>query len=340
MKIFITGIAGFIGSHLAERLIEQGHTVCGIDNFSSGKLSNVPKSANVFTCDCRNQSKLRYIISETKPEFIYHLAATVGVQRVLDDPKECIENNIDSTRNILALGIPGIFSSTSEVYGKNDKILCEESPLLYSSKPRWSYAASKLIDEYLVKATPNWKIVRFFNVVGPRQSLNYGAVLPAFVKKALNCETLIVYGSGKQVRTFLDVRDCAEIIDRLRDKDFDVLNVGGNTSISIKDLAYYVLKVKRDHYGDILLPDECRVQNIEYVSAYSEGFEECQYRVPNLLKLNTLLPVLPCTSLSKTILDLAESIKKGETDEQIRQHEPNVSGSETRIPRLTRAAIR
>lgn len=337
-KVFITGIAGFIGSHLAERLIAQGHKVSGIDNLSSGKAENIVgiKGINFYNCDCRNLAKLKCIISEVKPDFIYHLAATVGVKRVLDDPKECIENNIDSTRNILGFGIPGIYASTSEVYGKTDKVLSENAPLIYSSKSRWSYAASKLIGEYLVQATKGWKSVRFFNVVGPRQSSSYGAVLPTFVKQSLDKKKLTVYGNGKQVRTFIDVRDCSEILDRLKDKYFDVVNIGGNTVLSIYDLAVAVIECT----SSIIVPSNYRIETVTYKDAYPEGFEECTYRVPSLGKLESLLPVVPSTSLKKTILDLAESIKKEKGHEQIRQHEPDVAGIKTGIPRLTGNAIR
>ena len=339
MRVFITGVAGFIGSHLAERLISQGHLVFGIDNLSSGKESNIP--CRFLRYDCRNKSALRFAINEIKPDFIYHLAATVGVKRVLDNPKECIENNIESTRNILEFGIPGIFASTSEVYGKTDKILSEDAPLIYSSKSRWSYAASKLIGEYLVQQTNGWKSVRFFNVVGPRQSGSYGAVMPTFVKQALDNQQLTVYGNGKQVRTFIDVRDCAEILDMLMMKEFDVVNIGGNNILSINDLASNVLEAIGRDYGQILLPRQARIENIAYHKVYTDGFEECLYRVPDLNKLQSLLPVMPMTSLSKTILDLAAHIKKEEnTNEQVRQHGSDVQRSETPIPRLTRAAVR
>lgn len=301
MKLFITGIAGFIGSHLAEALVALGHEVSGVDNFSSGKLSNIQNPAiKCYKCDCQDKYKLGYVINKAKPDFIYHLAATVGVSKVLDDPKKCIENNIDSLKTVVSFGIPGIFASTSEVYGKNSKIVSEDADLIYSSKSRWSYATSKIIGEYIVQQTDGWKSVRFFNVIGPRQSTSYGAVLPNFVNNAINDEPLQVYGHGMQVRTFLDVRDCAQILDILRDKCFDVVNVAGDTALSISDLAEKVIETLRS---------SSKFEYISYNKVYSDGFEECRYRVPDLTKLNSLIGNFVYRDFKQSIKDLAEQIK-------------------------------
>ena len=299
MKILITGGAGFIGSHLAERLKGDGHEVIVYDRRDDGHW----RGSWDYVGDCRTIWDV--LPNSKKPEFIYHLAATVGVKRVLEDPKECIENNIESLRAVLGLGIPGIFASTSEVYGRNESELREDSEIIYSSKTRWSYAASKLIGEWLAKQA-GWKTVRFFNVVGPRQSTDYGAVLPKFVKQCLDGTPMTIYGDGSQVRTFLDVRDCVQMLDALRDKDFDVVNVGGSHIRSVHQLATDVWMTLRPE--DMVIP----ICEVPYSDAYPEGFEECPRRVPNLEKLNSLLPDRPQTDFKQTIRDLADYLKSKE----------------------------
>lgn len=308
MRILITGIAGFIGSHLAELLVKHGHMVAGIDNLSTGKMDNITSLPTGFyprmihDCDCRHRSKLRYVISEIKPDFIYHLASTVGVNRVIKDPTECINNNIDSLRNVLELGIPGLFTSTSEVYGKNIAPLSEKEDLVYSSKSRWSYATSKLIGEWLC-LDKGWDVVRLFNVVGPRQSMDYGAVLPRFIDQALKGEPITVYGNGKQVRSFTDVGDCVAILDKLREcSGYEVLNVGnpGHTNVvSILELAKIV--------GDTLVPPEKTFswRFVDYSGVYPDGFEECLVRVPDLTKQSSYVS-LKFQTLSETIKRIAK----------------------------------
>lgn len=291
MKILITGGAGFIGSHLAELLIEQGHEVSVLDC----------KPNRDLICDCRDLSRpsslARASVAQFAPDFIYHLAATVGVTRVLQNPSECIANNIDSLRATLSLGIPGLFTSTSEVYGKTIWSLKEDSPIEYSSRSRWSYAASKLIGEWMAKQA-SWKVVRLFNVVGPRQSSSYGAVLPQFIRQAINHEPLTIYGDGKQTRTFIHVKDCVEILDALREKEFDVVNVGGKHIYTIEELA---MLIANSH-------ERVPIKYVPYSQAYPDGFEECQSRVPNLEKLDSLLPERPCRSMGRIISDLVESL--------------------------------
>ncbi len=291
MKILITGGAGFIGSHLAERLLEQGHQVTVFDRV--GPYPGFPQVFEYVTADCR---EIRNFFDRKYFNFIYHLAATVGVKRVLADPAECIANNIDSLRGVLSLGIPGLFTSTSEVYGKTQWLLKEDSPIEYSSKSRWSYAASKLIGEWMARQA-GWKVVRLFNVVGPRQSSSYGAVLPQFVKQAIDHEPLTVYGDGKQIRTFIHVKDCVEVLDRLRDKEFDVVNVGGTNVYTIEDLAFMI---GDSHSG--------KIKYVPYSQAYPDGFEECEFRVPDLSKLDSLLPERTNRSMGRIISDLVDSL--------------------------------
>lgn len=283
-----------------ERLASQGHEIVAADNGSLDRLNHLRGKVKFYPvhADCRNEQQMQSLVEGMEGfHFIYHLASTVGVNRVLDDPAGCIENNIDSLRAVLSLGIPGLFTSTSEVYGRSESILREDSPLLYSSKARWSYAISKLAGEWMCQQNKGWKAVRLFNVVGPRQSNSYGAVLPRFVSQALACEPLTVHGDGKQIRTFIDVRDCAEILDRLRDKQFDVVNVGGSRISDMRHLAECV----RDELESL-----SEIKMVPYEKAYPDGFEDCPVRIPCLDKLDSLLPERPFTNFSKTISDLAE----------------------------------
>lgn len=299
MKILVTGGAGFIGSHLVERLLSQGHQVNVLDDFRGGcRLPNdVAEKVDIYVGDCRDRAYLA--AASTGCEFVYHLAATVGVRKVLEDPAECVENNVESLKAVLELGLPGIFGSTSEVYGKTAENLKESDALVYSSRSRWAYAASKLCGEFMARHA-KWRVVRFFNVVGPRQSDTYGAVLPAFVGQALKNDPLRVYGDGSQVRTFLDVRDCAEILDILRSKDFEVVNVGGTSITNIENLARLVIKT---------LTSGSKQTYRTYSSAFPDGFEECARRVPDLRKLESLIGKFKFRELAETIRDLAEERK-------------------------------
>jgi UDP-glucose 4-epimerase len=306
LKILITGGAGFIGSHLAERLLQEGHLVSILDKALEQPLSEGRSHQNLSLC-WHDLSFVRRTWRELKHhfgdhDFIYHLAATVGVKRVLEDPTDCIRNNVESLQSALSLGIPGMFTSTSEVYGLTDNLLREDSPMQYSSAPRWSYAASKLVGEWMAKQA-GWKVVRLFNVVGPRQSSDYGAVLPKFVSQALTDSPITVYGDGRQVRTFTNVRDCAEILDQLREKSFDVVNVAGHRICDMNCLAQEVKTV---------LQSKSEIVHVPYDQAYGPGFEECASRVPCLEKLESLLPHRPASSFKKTIRDLAEEISRKE----------------------------
>lgn len=281
--------------------------------------------------DCRdlvNDPCDKYPFSQ-RCQFIYHLASTVGVRRVLEDPKECMENIIESTRAVLGLGMPGIYFSTSEVYGKNMETLSEDSRVVLGSKMRWAYAGAKLIGEFLARQA-GWKIVRLFNVVGSRQSSAYGAVLPRFVEQALNGEPITVYGDGSQVRTFLDVHDCVEILEGLRGApNFGLVNLGGEAALTILELAKLVKITLRSHSP---------IVRIDYQNAYGPEFEECPSRVPNLSKLHALVGFPNYRRLQDTIYEIAQQ----KYPSKFERHAPDLragqetqaNGEETGIPRL------
>jgi UDP-glucose 4-epimerase len=300
MKILITGGAGFIGSHLVLKLIEQGHDPVIIDNLSTGRQENVPEGVEAHFKDCRDSESLKQ--ASKGCEFVYHLASTVGVEKVLNNPKECIENIIESTHSVLDLGIPGMDFSTSEVYGKNTGLLTESGDLVYSSKARWSYATSKLIGEWLSKSV-GWKSIRLFNIVGPNQ--NRGYVFSNFVYQAVNNMPITVYDTGAQVRTFVDVRDTASILSSLRDKEFDVVNVGGIYTLSVREFANIVKSV---------LNSKSEIISVPYNKAYSKGFEDsfedCPARMPDLTKLHSLVGDFKYLSFEKTIKDTAELVRR------------------------------
>lgn len=311
MRTLITGGAGFIGTHLRRHLEVLGHTVDVLD-LKAETTETRPERGEYIHGDCRNETTVKYIAR--RADFVFHLAATVGVRRVLEDPAGCIENNIESLRTVLKYSKTGIFASTSEVYGKT---LCpssypagriytagadgyKETDLAsFSGATRWVYAESKLLGEHLAQAK-GWKSVRFFNIVGPGQNTAYGAVLPNFVKQAITGQPITVYGDGKQVRSFLDVRDCVQILARLIPVEFGVVNVGGDGSTSIDGLASIV----RYATGSA-----SQIVNLPYREAYPAGFEECPYRVPDLSRMRRLVGECRFYALDDTILDLAASLR-------------------------------
>jgi UDP-glucose 4-epimerase len=319
MKYLITGGAGFIGGHLAESLIKDGHSVTVIDNLSTGSeknLSAVADSPNFdfVKGDILNLPELEYLIS--KSDMVFHLAAAVGVELVVHNPVFTIETNVHGTERVLSGAkrkkTKVLIASTSEVYGKSQKELFSEDDDLLIGPPkhsRWSYASSKLLDEFLGIAyyrSMNMPviIVRLFNTVGPRQTGQYGMVLPRFVSNALTDKNIEVYGDGAQTRCFCHVADTVRALKYLsaNAKAFgEVFNIGGKDEISINALAEKVKDILRS---------SSKIVHIPYEEAYEKGFEDMRRRVPDTGKINALTGWRTELNLDKTIADVAESLGK------------------------------
>lgn len=319
MRILVTGGAGFIGSHLCERLIKEGHTVTAIDNFSTGKASNLKelKSTDSFTLvegSILDTKLLSSIIINT--EYIFHLAAAVGVFNIVNHPLASLLTNIRGTENVLeaahATKTPVFLSSSSEVYGKNISDSLKESDDRILGSPvtlRWSYSEAKAIDEslayaYFIEKQLETRIVRFFNTVGPRQLGAYGMVVPRFVKAALSNEPITIYGDGNQTRCFAHVND---VVDAVIATAFaentigKVINIGNNFEISIDDLAKKIIAQTGS---------KSKVVYIPYEEAYGDGFEDMERRVPNIDLIKQLVGWKPERDLSTMIDDISTEMKK------------------------------
>ena len=310
MRFLITGGAGFIGSHLAERLLARGDRVVLLDNLSTGSMDNIRhlKSSSLMQYHLDNIEN-RQLVAELvdDADVIVHLAAAVGVKLIVESPVRTIETNVNGTQLILEAAAKKrklvVTASTSEVYGKNTCVPFREDADLVlgpTTKGRWSYAASKALDEFL--ALSYWKerklpviVVRFFNTVGPRQTGRYGMVLPNFVKQALENEPIRVYGNGKQSRCFCDVQDTVEALIRLLGTSRavgEVVNIGNTEEISIEGLAE---RVKQR------TSSSSPIEYIPYDQAYEPGFEDMMRRVPSVDKLETLTAFRPQTTLNEII---------------------------------------
>ncbi len=310
MRFLITGGAGFIGSHLAERLLQRGDTVVLLDNLSTGSMENIRhlKSSERMSYHLDNLEN-RQLVAELvdDADIVVHLAAAVGVKLIVESPVRTIETNVNGTQMILEAACKKrklvLTASTSEVYGKNTNVPFREDADLVlgpTTKGRWSYAASKALDEFL--ALSYWKekklpviVVRLFNTVGPRQTGRYGMVLPNFVKAALDGKPISVYGNGQQSRCFCDVRDTVEALTRLIDTARsvgEVINVGNTEEISIEALAQLVKQRTRS---------SSPIEFIPYDRAYEPGFEDMMRRVPNVDKLQALTGFRPQTPLTEII---------------------------------------
>jgi len=320
VKALITGGAGFIGSHLAERLLQLGHEVAVIDNLSTGSIDNIShlKSASGFsyTIDTiNNESLLAELIDRC--DVVFHLAAAVGVKLIVEQPVHTIETNVHGTEVVLKHANKKkklvVLASTSEVYGKSADVPFREGADLVlgaTVKHRWAYACSKLLDEFLALAY--WKerklpviIVRLFNTVGPRQTGRYGMVLPTFVRQALGGQPITVFGDGRQSRSFTYVGDVVDALIALVAEPRavgEVFNIGNTGEVTIRDLA---ARVKE------LAGSNSSIQYIPYDEAYEAGFEDMPRRVPDISKIRALIgyqPKLELDAIIRSVLEHARSL--------------------------------
>jgi len=315
-KVLVTGGAGFIGSHLVERLLGDGKDVVVIDDLSTGRSENLNavKQHSGLTFIRSKVSECRELASiVAQCESVYHLAAAVGVELVIQSCVQSIETNIHETEVILHAAaqdrVPILLASTSEVYGKSSKPAFSEDDDLLIGPPkfsRWSYACSKLMDEFLALAFAGERqvpvvVARLFNTVGPRQTGQYGMVLPRFIAAAKRGEPLRVYGDGKQTRCFCYVKDTVEALVRLQNSSAarnSVFNVGNPEEVSIQDLAKLVLEITQS---------KSQIEFVPYEKAYAPGFEDMLRRKPVIERLVNTTGFTPSTSLRQIVETTAES---------------------------------
>ncbi|HAV61111.1 MAG TPA: nucleoside-diphosphate sugar epimerase [Verrucomicrobiales bacterium] len=314
--ILVTGGAGFIGSHLVERLLGEGHRVVVVDNCSTGTRNNLSHLASEprlnfvesTVSECPDLDRLA-----ADARYIFHLAAAVGVELVVKSPIATIHTNLKETEVLLDAAhrsrVPVLVASTSEVYGKSSRDEFAESDDLLIGPPtlgRWSYACSKLMDEFMAMAYHRERslpvtITRFFNTVGPRQTGRYGMVLPRFIGAAKSGAPLLIHGTGQQSRCFCHVRDTVEALVRLMQTPAamgEVVNVGSTEEITIENLARLVIREMNSN---------SKLEFIPYDKAYSPGFEDMQRRRPSVDKLERLTGFRPSTPLRDIIRSTANA---------------------------------
>ena len=331
MKILITGGAGFIGSHLADRLLEDGHRVIVLDNFSTGSQSNIAHHHDnpqfeLVIGSVRDASLVHELVEQA--DVIFHLAAAVGVKRILDQPSLSIHTHVNGTENVLHAASlrnkRAIIASTSEVYGKSvNHAFREDDDLILGATAnlRWSYAIAKALDECMALAYAQENklssiIVRLFNTTGPRQTGFYGMVVPGFVGQALEGEPITVYGSGDQSRCFGHVCDAVEAMVRLMNTEEaygQIYNIGNDQEITIRQLAERV---------KALTGSSSRIEYRPYSEVYGPGFEDMMRRKPDVSKLERAIGFRPRRSLDEIINDLIAE-KRGELAElppRVRRH--------------------
>ncbi|MBQ9500831.1 MAG: GDP-mannose 4,6-dehydratase [Lentisphaeria bacterium] len=320
MKYLITGGAGFIGSHLSESLLGDGHSVTIVDNYSTSTPDNIAHLAGasglrVEELDVvESPDKIDTLVRES--DCVIHLAAAVGVELVVKDPVRTITTNVHGTENVLIpaakYGKRVVVASTSEVYGKSSHEKFSETDDLLIGSPmnsRWSYACSKLLDEFYLMAYQRTgafpgTVVRFFNTVGPRQTGRYGMVVPRFVGAALRGEPIFVYGDGGQSRCFCHVRDVVRALKLLLAEPGSVgqvFNIGSQELVSILELAHRVVK---------LTGSRSPIKFLSYDEAYEQGFEDMRRRCPDTDKLHGLTGWRPESSLDDIIRDVADDLRR------------------------------
>jgi UDP-glucose 4-epimerase len=320
VRILVTGGAGFIGSHLVDHHLAEGHEVVIVDDFSTGSHDNIAHHGT---------ERLRVVVGKVEDpavlddafdriDLVYHLAAAVGVFEILRRPLECLRTNLDATEAIFdratQAGVRTVFTSTSEVYGKNGKAnLTETDDSIYgpTTASRWLYAVSKATDEFLALANHRQygfpvTIVRLFNTTGPRQTGAYGMVVPRFVQQALSGSPLTVFGDGTQTRSFTNVHDAVEAlvrIGRTPEALGRVVNIGQPSEISILELARRIIDVTGSRSEIELVP---------YGVAYEPGFEDMRRRVPDVTLLRELIGYVPDTTIDVTIRQIVEAVEAGQ----------------------------
>jgi UDP-glucose 4-epimerase len=317
MKALVTGGAGFIGSHLSERLLKNGHQVIVVDNLSTGSLKNIEA--------CKDNAAFEFVEGDIcdvalmealvqRCDIVYHLAAAVGVKLIADCPVRTIETNIGGTEVVLdavnKFNKKVLIASSSEIYGKSEAIpFCEDDDIVLGSTTfsRWSYACSKAIDEFLGLAFYqqyglNVVIARFFNTIGPRQTGEYGMVVPRFVQRALKNEPVLIYGTGKQSRCFCYVDDVVEAVIGLMDRKQaagKVYNVGSTEEITIEDLADKVIQ---------MTGSKSKKQFIPYEKAYGKPIDDMMRRVPSIERIRQTINWQPRTNLDQTLKVIIASL--------------------------------
>jgi len=312
VKYFVTGGAGFIGSFLTESLVERGDQLIVLDDFSTGQLSNlnnVMSDIEVINGSILDETLVDKLVMRS--DQVVHLAASLGVLNIVNKPLESLKINLTGSEIILEAANkhrkPVLLASTSEIYGKNSKLMLNEEDdriLGHPLKSRWSYSEAKAVDEslayfyYLNERLPI-RIVRLFNTVGPRQIGHYGMVVPRFVSAALNNQPLEIYGNGEQIRCFCHVEDVVRALLLVMDSEQavgKVFNIGNNQQISILDLAKRVIEVTSS---------KSEIVKVPYSKAYPEGFEDTQRRVPDISKIKNILGWTPEIGLEQIIKDVA-----------------------------------
>ncbi|HUN23119.1 MAG TPA: GDP-mannose 4,6-dehydratase [Anaerolineales bacterium] len=326
MRYLITGGAGFIGGHLCQALLEQGHSVTAVDDLSTGRLENVQMHSQnpnfqLVIETITNATVMDRLVSEC--DIIVHLAAAVGVELIVRSPVHTIETNVMGTEIVLRTARryrkKTLIASTSEIYGKSDKIPFNEdddSVMGATTRHRWAYATSKALDEFLALAYHREfdlpvVVFRLFNTVGPRQRGRYGMVIPRFVKQALSNQQMTVYGDGGQSRCFCDARDVIRAIMGLAENPQaigKVFNIGSQAEISILGLAKRVKELTNSTSEIVLVP---------YDEAYDVGFEDMRRRVPDTTRIHELLAWQPQIGLDQTIQDIIHFFQNDGKDEPI-----------------------
>ena len=317
MRAFITGGAGFIGSHLADALIARGDTVTILDNMSTGSQANIAHLENkitVHTGDIRDLALVEKLVADS--DIVFHMAAALGVKNIMEHTIESIDRNFNGSEVVLNAATKHnkrlIIASTSEIYGKNpNQPLHEESDRVVGApqKIRWTYSDAKALEEavaHTLHKTHGLKVttVRFFNTVGPRQTGQYGMVVPRFIQAALNNEDIVIYDDGSQSRVFCHVEDAVRAVITLSETDStigDYFNVGGTGEITIKELAGKILDRTQSN---------SKIKHVPYSEVYPVGFEDMQRRVPDITKIKKSINWKPAHTLDSIINSVAASLKK------------------------------